>query len=95
LPDWTLRKMQLPGGCPTMTSENEDSVREELFKIDGALDVLFELREQFAQWAEEAEDDSKQEALENVLGHVEAVEAEYKQRREAAQARSDSGDANA
>ena len=39
-----------------------------------------ELREEFAQWAEEAQDGSKQEALENVLGHVEAVEREYKRR---------------
>jgi hypothetical protein len=30
---------------------------------------------------EEAQDESKQEALENVLGHVEAVEQEYKHRR--------------
>ena len=69
-----------------MTIENKETVREELLKLSGALDVLFELREHFAQWAEEAEDDSKQEALENVLGHVEAVEVEYKRRRKAAQA---------
>jgi hypothetical protein len=44
--------------------------------------VLFTLREEFAQWVEEAQDKSKQEALENVLAHVEALESEYRIRQE-------------
>ena len=64
-----------------MTSDTKETDKNELLKIDGALDVLFELRETYAQWVEEAQDDSKQEALENVLGHAEAVESEYKHRR--------------
>jgi hypothetical protein len=47
-----------------------------------ALDLLFELREEFAQWVEEAQDDSKREALENVLGHIEALQSEYRNRQQ-------------
>lgn len=63
-----------------MTGESQDNARYELAKLEGALDLLFELRELYAQWVEEAQDDSKLEALENVLGHIEAVETEYKHR---------------
>ncbi len=62
-----------------------DSVSErehQLSELKGALDLLFELREEFAQWLEEAEDGSKREELENVLGHIEALEGEYRNRRE-------------
>jgi tRNA 2-selenouridine synthase SelU len=52
----------------------------ELQQLQGALDVLITLREEFAQWAEEAQDESKQEALENVLAHVENIEQEYRRR---------------
>lgn len=63
-----------------MTDQTDRDGQLELENIKGALDLIFELREEFAQWAEEAQDESKQEALENVLGHVEAVEREYKRR---------------
>jgi hypothetical protein len=62
-----------------------DSVSErerQLSELKGAMDLLFELREEFAQWLEEAEDGSKREELENVLGHIEALEREYRNRRE-------------
>lgn len=62
-----------------------DSVSElerKLNELKGAGDLLFELREEFAQWVEEAQDDSKREALDNVLGHIEALEIEYRNRRE-------------
>ncbi len=55
---------------------------KELHELDGAIEVLWSLREEFAQWAEEAQDDSKQEALENVLAHVDAVNSQYTRRRE-------------
>jgi len=59
------------------------SERERQFdELKGALDLLFELREEFAQWVEEAQDGSKREALENVLGHIEALESEYRTRQE-------------
>jgi hypothetical protein len=62
-----------------------DSVRElerQLNELTGALNLLFELREEFAQWVEEAQDGSKHEALENVLGHIQALESEYQNRQE-------------
>jgi hypothetical protein len=49
-------------------SRMTDSVSElgrQLNELKGALDLLFELREEFAQWVEEAQDGSKREALEN------------------------------
>ena len=63
-----------------MTEGSQRDGQLKLENIKGALDILFELREEFAQWVEEAQDESKQEALENVLGHVEAIEQEYKRR---------------
>ena len=62
-----------------MPSDNGSS---ELHQVKGALEVLFTLREELAQWVEEAQDASKQEALENVLAHIEALESEYRIRQE-------------
>ncbi len=59
-----------------MASEDATEVQQ----IKGALDVLFTLKEEFAQWVEEAQDASKHEALDNVLNHVENIEREYRQR---------------
>ncbi len=58
-------------------TEDRDAQLEQL---KGALDVLFTLKEEFAQWAEEGQDASKREALENVLAHVENIEGEYRRR---------------
>jgi hypothetical protein len=58
------------------------ATERQLNRIERALDLLFELREEFAQWVEEAQDDSKREALENVLGHIEALESECRSRQE-------------
>ncbi len=55
----------------------------ELSELAGALDVLFTLREEFAQWLEEAQSEERREELENVFRHVAAMEDEYKRRREA------------
>ena len=74
-----------------MTDQTDRDGQLELENIKGALDLIFELREEFAQWAEEAQDESKQEALENVLGHVEAVEREYKRRHAELKARLNEG----
>ena len=52
----------------------------ELAKLQGALDILDILREEFEQWVDEAQDSDKREALENVLRHVESMESEYKRR---------------
>jgi hypothetical protein len=64
-----------------MTDSVSDRERQ-LNELKGALDLLFELREEFAQWVDEAQDGSKREALENVLGHIEAMESEYRTRQE-------------
>lgn len=65
-----------------MTDDSGSRLDGELHEVKGGLEVLFTLREEFAQWVEEAQDASKQEALENVLAHVEALESEYRSRQE-------------
>ena len=67
-----------------MSVTDGKSAQAELNQIDGALDVLFTLREEFAQWLEEAQSEERKEELENVHRHVDAMEQEYKRRREAA-----------
>ncbi len=62
-------------------TDNVSEPQHQLHELKGAVDILSELREEFAQWLEEAEDGSKREELENVLGHVEALESEYRTRR--------------
>jgi hypothetical protein len=59
-------------------------VQRELSEITGALDVLFTLREEFAEWLEEAQSEERREELDNVFRHIEAMEQEYQRRREAA-----------
>jgi hypothetical protein len=66
-------------------SSDSAKPQQELNEIAGALDVLFTLREEFAQWLEEAQSEERKEELENVFRHVAAMEEEYKRRREAAQ----------
>lgn len=59
-----------------------DTREQDLNQAKGALEVLFTLREEFAQWLEETEEGGGQrEALENVLSHVESLEEEYERRR--------------
>ena len=66
-------------------TDSLSELERQLIELKGARDLLFELREDFAQWVEEAQDDSKREALENVLGHIEALEIEYRHRQEVLQ----------
>jgi DNA-binding transcriptional regulator GbsR (MarR family) len=63
-------------------TDSLSELERQLNELKGARDLLFELREDFAQWVEEAQDDSKREALDNVLGHIEALESEYRHRQE-------------
>jgi len=63
-------------------TDSLSELQRQLSELKGARDLLFELREDFAQWVEEAQDDSKREALDNVLGHIEALESEYRHRQE-------------
>lgn len=70
-------------------ADGVSELERQLNELKGALDLLFGLREEFAQWVEEAQDGSKREALENVLGHIEAVESENRtQRKELKKAKS-------
>ena len=63
-------------------TDSLSELERQLSELKGARDLLFDLREEVAQWVEEAQDDSKREALENVLGHIEALESEYRHRQE-------------
>jgi hypothetical protein len=74
-----------------MSTTDGANVQRELDEITGALDVLFTLREEFAQWLEEAQSEERKEELENVFRHVAAMEAEYQRRREAAEKKLASG----
>lgn len=67
-----------------MASESNPQSAQELSEIKGALDVLFTLREEFATWVEEAQNEDRKEELDNVYQHVLAMEAEYHRRLEAA-----------
>ena len=63
-----------------MATGSTSELRDQLNKAIGAVDILFLLREEMAQWLEEAQDESKREALENVVGHLQAMEDEYRHR---------------
>lgn len=67
-----------------MSTTDTKSAQAELDQIDGALDVLFTLREELAQWVEEAQSEERKEELDNVYRHVMAMEQEYERRRAAA-----------
>jgi hypothetical protein len=67
-----------------MPSNDATDAQTELDRIDGALEVLFTLREELAQWVEEAQNEDRKEELDNVYRHVEAMEQEYQRRRAAA-----------
>lgn len=64
-----------------MSNDTSPELEKELQQTIGAVGILNTLREEFEQWLEEAQDDSKHEALENVLGHIEVMDTEYKRRR--------------
>ncbi|MGB7934377.1 MAG: hypothetical protein WCH04_19555 [Gammaproteobacteria bacterium] len=64
-----------------MSEDNPPEKRDELHELIGALDILTLLREEMEQWLEEAQDASKQETLENVVGHLAVMEEEYHRRR--------------
>lgn len=63
-----------------MAGDTSPTLERELSELAGALDVLFTLREEFAQWLEEAQSEERREELENVFRHVSAMEEEYKRR---------------
>ncbi len=74
-----------------MTSQNNAELQRQLHEINGALDVLFTLREELARWVGESQTEERKEELENVFRHVTAMEAEFQRRREAAEKRLTAG----
>ena len=68
-----------------MSAEILSTLERELHETKGAVDILDILREEMEQWLEEAQDDSKHEALENVLGHIGVLDVEYRRRLEPVQ----------
>jgi hypothetical protein len=48
-------------------TDSASELERQLNELKGAIDLLFELREEAAQWVEEAEDGSKREAFEPLL----------------------------
>lgn len=63
-----------------MTNDEKIDTAARVQKLVGALDILDTLREEMGQWLEEAQDESKRECLENVVGHIGAIEVDYRQR---------------
>jgi hypothetical protein len=63
-----------------MAADVPPEKHDEVHELVGALNMLTLLREEMEQWLEEAQDASKQETLENVVGHLEAMESEYHRR---------------
>ncbi len=63
-----------------MSDHSVAEVERKIHETRGAVDILDILREEMEQWLEEAQDASKHEALENVLGHIGALDVEYKRR---------------
>jgi hypothetical protein len=74
-----------------MANTDHMSPDQELHEAIGALDVLFTLREEFAQWLEEAQDEARKEELTNVYRHVSAMEDEYQRRRQSIERRLKAG----
>jgi hypothetical protein len=68
-----------------MSGISEQQSQQNLSEIKGALDVLFTLREEFAQWVEEAQDEARKEELDNVYQHILVMEGEYRRRLEVAE----------
>jgi hypothetical protein len=63
-----------------MASQDTPDTAAQVQQLIGALDVIDLLREEMEQWLEEAQDESKRECLENVVGHIGAIEANYTSR---------------
>ena len=59
----------------------QEDKRDKFNQLIGAIDMISLLREEMVQWLEEAQGESKQEALENVVGHLGTMEEQYRNRR--------------
>ena len=63
-----------------MANDDKPNATAQVQQLVGALDIIDVLREEMEQWLEEAQDESKRECLENVVGHIGAIEVNYRQR---------------
>lgn len=63
-----------------MGNDEKSNVPAQMQQLVGALDILEVLGDEMEQWLEEAQDESKRECLENVLGHINAITSNYRQR---------------
>jgi hypothetical protein len=63
-----------------MTTENKPDAAAQVQRLLGALEIIDLLREEMEQWLEEAQNESEQECLENVVRHIGAIEESYRQR---------------
>jgi len=62
-----------------MANDKSDAAAQ-VQQILGALEIIDLLREEMEQWLDEGQDESKRECLENVVGHIGAIEQSYRQR---------------
>ena len=63
-----------------MATEDKPDAAARAQQLLGALEIIDLLREEMEQWLEEAQDESKRECLENVVGHIGVIEKSYRQR---------------
>jgi hypothetical protein len=63
-----------------MPGDESLNLKADAQRLSGALDAIDLLREEMEQWLEEAQDASKRECLENVVGHLGVMEEEYRRR---------------
>jgi hypothetical protein len=63
-----------------MATDDKSHTAAQVQQLVGALELIDILREEMEQWLEEAQDDSKRECLENVVGHIGAIEENYRNR---------------
>jgi hypothetical protein len=63
----------------TMANDKSDAAGQ-VQQILGAPEIIDPLREKMEQWLDEAQDGSKRECLENVVGHIGSIENSHQQR---------------
>ncbi len=63
-----------------MPNADKPDTAAQVQQLVGAIDILDVLREEMEQWLEEAQDESKLECLENVVGHIRAIQVSYRER---------------
>jgi hypothetical protein len=64
-----------------MAAEKPDSAEAEYHEATGGLAALVKLREEFAGWSGQADEDCDDDTLGRVLAHIQSLEAAYRNRR--------------